>query len=180
MVYEGTISGRYVELRSATEEDAEFTLALRQDPVLGAFFPKLDITVEQQKQWIKKQETVPDSYFFCVWDKEGNRVGTISIYDIAGDVAESGRIAMRGNAFQSMEAQFLLFQFAFDELKLRNIVGYIFVENKRALRFIQQFGAELGKVKKDNSEHTVQEVFTSREAFYMCKSKLTAMLYRKR
>ena len=30
MVYEGTLEGEYVDLRPCTEDDAEFTLALRQ------------------------------------------------------------------------------------------------------------------------------------------------------
>ena len=34
MVYEGVLEGRYVDLRSVIEDDAKFTLSLRQDPLL--------------------------------------------------------------------------------------------------------------------------------------------------
>ena len=35
------IEGKYVNLRSVEEQDAEFTLSLRQDPQLTKYLPKL-------------------------------------------------------------------------------------------------------------------------------------------
>ena len=42
------IIGKYVMLSSATEEDAPFALAIRQDPNMTKFLPRLNISVEQQ------------------------------------------------------------------------------------------------------------------------------------
>ena len=36
MVYEGVLEGRYVDLRSVIEDDAKFTLSLRQDPPVSS------------------------------------------------------------------------------------------------------------------------------------------------
>ena len=43
------IEGRYVDLRSATIEDAEFTLAIRQAPEFSKWLPRIDNTIDQQK-----------------------------------------------------------------------------------------------------------------------------------
>ena len=56
MVYEETIHGKYVTLKSVTIDDAEFTLALRQNPALTKFLPKLDQTkrldcFSKKKRW---------------------------------------------------------------------------------------------------------------------------------
>ena len=58
MVYSKKIQGRYVDLRSVTEEDAKFTLAIRQEPEFVKFLPRLDITIEQQKAWIRKHKKI--------------------------------------------------------------------------------------------------------------------------
>lgn len=41
MVYEGVLEGRYVDLRSVIEDDAKFTLSLRQDPLLTQYLLNL-------------------------------------------------------------------------------------------------------------------------------------------
>lgn len=179
MVYEGVIGGRYVELRSATVEDAEFTLAVRQDPEFNKYLPRVNSTLEQQKAWISRQRVKKGDYFFVVWDKAGNRIGTISIYDIEGDHAEAGRLTMRGNAFQSIEAQLLSFHFGFNDLGLKNIVSYLYAENARALRFTQQFGGVLHEPEEKDG-HMECMATNSKENFDNCEKKLSAFIYRKK
>lgn len=180
MVYGGVIEGKYVELRSATGEDAEFTLAVRQDPEFNKYLPRVNNTLEQQAEWIKRQRNKDDDYFFVVWDKRNNRLGTISIYDIQGDHAEAGRLAIRGNAFQSIEAQLLSFHFGFNDLKLKEIVSYIYAENARALRFTQQFGGVLHNSEMDENGRMVCKATSSKEDFDVCEKKLSALLYREK
>jgi RimJ/RimL family protein N-acetyltransferase len=177
MVYEGAIDGRYVTLRSATVDDAEFTLAIRQDPEFNKYLPSLNITLEQQRDWILRQRDKDDDYFFVVWDKSENRIGTISIYNIEGDHAEAGRLTMRGNAFQSIEAQLLSFHFGFNELKLKEIVSYIYAYNARALRFTQQFGGILLDPEEKDG-HLQRKATNSKEDFDECAKKLKALIYR--
>ena len=102
MFYEEILEGRYVDLISATVKDVEFTWNIRRDPNFAIFFPKFDNTLEQQKAWICSQRNEPGDYFFVIWDKEGNRIGVIGLYNIKKDECEAGRIAVRGNAFQSI------------------------------------------------------------------------------
>ncbi len=82
--------GRYVELRSAKVEDAEFALNIRHTPKAMKFMPPLDITLEQQKSWIEKQRITEGDYFFIVFNKNNERIGVISVYDIHDKQGEIG------------------------------------------------------------------------------------------
>ena len=180
MIYNEKISGHYVELCSALETDSEFTLAIRKDPEFSKFFPEFDSTVEKQREWIKKQQEKDDDYFFVVWDKEGKRIGTISIYNIKKNTAEAGRLAIRGNALQCIEAQLLAFKFAFEYLDLKEITSYIFFDNERALRFSQQFGGVSSGTLKDENGYMYRILINEKSSFEMYEKKLSTILYRER
>lgn len=175
------IEGRYVDLRSCTEDDAEFTRAIRKDPEFVKYLPAIDNTVEQQKAWIRSQREKEGDYFFVVWDKEGNRIGTISIYDVNGDHAESGRLAIKGdNAFQGIEAQILSFRFAFGVLGLECIDGFIFADNERAIRFNKQFAGRHYPPETDENGRTIIRIENWREDFEKVDKKLSSILYREK
>lgn len=178
MIYEDTIIGRYVDLRSANEEDAEFTLDIRQDPNYIKFIPRINNTLEEQREWIRNQRKKVGDYFFVVFDKKGNRIGTISIYNIDGDTAEAGRLVMNGNMFQNFEAQLLSFRFGFNQLELNEIISFIYIYNERALRFTKQFGGILHEPYVNKSGQLECKVTNSKEDFNICEKKLSSFLYR--
>ena len=64
MIYNKTIEGKYVDLKYVTVEDATIVLELRQDPELTKDLPRLDITEEEQKEWIRKQQLREGDYYF--------------------------------------------------------------------------------------------------------------------
>lgn len=181
MIYEGIISGEYVELKSATVDDAEFTLALRKDPDFVRFLPAIDNTIEQQQAWIRSQREKPGDYFFVVWDKEGKRIGTISIYGVHDGRAESGRLAIKGDyAFQGIEAQILCFRFAFETLGLEYVDGFIYADNERAIRFNRQFGGKQFPPEEDEYGRTIIRFENWREDFEKIDKKFSNILYRER
>lgn len=175
------IEGRYVDLRSCTEDDAEFTRDIRKDPEFVKFLPEIDNTIEEQKAWIRNQRAKEGDYFFVVWDKEGRRIGTISIYNINGQRAESGRLAIKGsNPFQGIEAQCLSFRFAFGQLGLECIDADIFADNERAIRFNKQFGGRHYPPKMDAHGHEIIPCENWREDFEKADRRLSSMLYREK
>lgn len=180
MTYEGIIEGRYCDLKSATLADAEFTLALRTDPNIINYLPKLDISIEQQREWIKKQQKSSTDYFFVVWDKGQNRIGTMGLYDIQEGVGETGRLVMKGNSLQSIEAQMLCVDFAFDILKLEGLKSYILAENKRALKFAELFGPRISEPRMNEKGELVCDAINTRHLYMMQRPKLIRMLYRVR
>ena len=173
------IIGRYVELKSATVDDADFTLKIRQDPSLNEFIPNIEGTVEQQKDWIAKQRLSDDDYFFVIWDKNCERIGTIGLYNCDGDKCEAGRLIVNGNAFQSMESQMLSYDFAFETLKMKLGCSYIYKENSRAIRFSQTFGGDFDyEVAYDHSGRAMVKITNYPEAYYPKREQVVKMLYR--
>lgn len=177
MVYEGIIAGQYVDLRSAAEDDAEFTLLLRRDPDVCRGMPRLEHTVEQQREWICRQRMDAESYFFVAWDKQGRRIGTISIYNIAGDAAEMGRIAMKGNALQTLEAKLLATRFAFYTLGLERSYGYVFADNTRAIKLARLFGNKLSEPMEQGGR-TIYKTENARDDFSAAEKDIKKFLYR--
>lgn len=173
------IEGRYINLLPATVEDAVFTRNIRMDSRFSKYFPKMENTVEDQINWIKKQREKTGDYFFVVWDKKGNRIGTIGLYDYDGETCEAGRLAIDGNAFQSIEAQILSFEYAFNILCVKRTISYIFEDNERALRFSKSFG---GTFEKDyvhsNPSRRMLKKTTTKEQFCDASKKLKRMIYR--
>lgn len=178
MVYNKVIEGKYVNLRSVDEQDAEFTLSLRQDPQLTKYLPKLDITLEQQINWIKKQRTTEGDYYFVIENKEGKRIGVIGVYDVTEKCAETGRIAVVGTSFESIEAQLLSFDFAFDILKVEYTVNYVMADNVHALRFSQMFGTESSEPYTDDKGNIRIDGKITKESYQKSRIKLARMLYR--
>lgn len=172
------IVGKYVDLRSATVEDAEFALNIRRTPKAAKFMPPLDITLEQQKSWIEKQRATEGDYFFIVFNKNNERVGVISIYDIHENYAEAGRWVMIGEAWESIESKLLLFQFAFDSLGVQEIVDYIFPENIHSVRTTDFFGGKFDKIIYDEKRNlTFKRFITDKNDFKKIESQIMEILY---
>lgn len=178
MVYNKIIEGKYVNLRSVEEKDAAFTLSLRQDPQLTKYLPKLEISLEQQINWIKKQRTTEGDYYFVIENKEGKSIGVIGVYDVTDICAETGRIAVIGTSFESIEAQLLSFDFAFDVLKLEYTVNYVMADNVHALRFSQMFGSESSDPYTDEKGNVRIDGKITKESYQKSRIKLARMLYR--
>ena len=82
-------------------------------------------------------------YYFVVWDRiDGRRIGTISVYDIPGSEAETGRVASFGTAMQNTEAVLLLYDFIFGELKLERTRIGIMPGNESAVAMNRRLGYE--------------------------------------
>lgn len=178
MVYEGVLEGRFVNLRSVREDDAEFTLELRKDPILTQFIPRLNITLEQQKSWIRKQRIKDGDFFFLFTDKKDVPLGVLGIYDIINDHGETGRISSRGNSFQSLEAQLLCFDFIFDVLKLSYTTDYVYDANIHAKRLTLTFGGEFSSPEKDDDGNCICRAIITKDSYQKARINLAKMLYR--
>ena len=178
MVYEGILEGKYVDLKACTEDDAEFTLALRTDPVLGKFFPPVKNTVEQQRAWIKHQREKEGDYFFVVYNKGGERIGTIGVYNIIGDEGEGGRIIIKGDdPFSTFEASLLLLRFEFNVLNLAAVRGFIYAENKRAIRFNKIVSGKLFPPEKNENDELIIRAETTKDDFLLIDKKVSSIIY---
>ena len=179
MIYNGIISGKYINLRSVLIEDADFTLKIRQNKKKTKFLHNVDDDIEKQRQWIKTQQQRLGDYFFIAENKIGEPMGTIGIYEIHNKKANFGRILMIGNAFYTYEASILLAQWAFDFLHLDELYGKVDVENKPSRNLCTSLGFCFDEPYYDEElKATVQIGHCKLKDFISCKRKLELMIYR--
>lgn len=179
MVLENSIQGRYVNLRSVVETDAEVTWKFRQNKEKTKFLHRVDGTVEDQRKWIIKQNTTEGDYFFLVEDKEGNPVGTVGVSEIVDRRGHIGRLLSYGNAFQSIESYALLIRFCFDKLNLIEVYGDTDIANRSAMEFIKIYGAVFDEPYFDKERNGMITISTINEdQFNNAMIKLKKMLYR--
>lgn len=177
MYLEKIIRGKYVDIKSLDESDAEFTLNLRKDPEMAKYLPPLNISLDQQKEWIRKQRETEGDYFWVMLDKEGNRFGTFGIYDVNLCEPKGRSLAAKGNPLQNIEGMYLIFKYAFETLNVEKVLGWVYAENVRAARFAELFGALPGDPVEIDGQ-IIREYAHKKKEFQLAEGKVRKMLYR--
>lgn len=142
MVYEGVIKGRFVELKSITLDDAQFSFDIRSAPENRDTVGVVAKTIEDQRKFIEWQMKEPGDYYFVVYNKKGEKIGLIGIYDIQGDSAEIGREVSYGNCVEVIESEILAEDFAMDVLGLKTLHSVIYSNNIKHLNNQKHVGAK--------------------------------------
>lgn len=138
------LSGKFVNLRPLTVEDAALTFAWRQ----GARARLLNQgaqTVEAQAAWIAARPAAECN--FVIELKDGRAIGMLSLtgIDPINLHAEPGRFLIgeedlvRGIP-AAVEAMKLLYEFAFEQLRLVRLFGTVASENRRMLKWQKYLG----------------------------------------
>lgn len=136
------IIGKFVDMRSITLDDAEFSYNIRMNEKFRAYVGQPAHTMEQQREFIKWQMQQPGDYYFVVLNKKAERIGLIGVYDIHGKMGEIGREVSYGNPLETMEAEILLNDFARDILKLDKVCCVVYLNNKKVMRMHKKNGFE--------------------------------------
>lgn len=170
------LEGKYVNLRSVTEDDAEFILLIRNNPEISKYLPPLNVTVEQQRQWIVKQQADKSSYYFILETPDLKPIGTLSVYDIEDDHAEYGRLCSIGEPAATIEAGLLLIDFIFNELQLAYTTIWVYEENKPVISLNQSYGYEWGERKVDQDGRAFRVGVLKRDRALLYKDKILKRL----
>lgn len=180
MVYEKTIEGKYINIRSVVKSDAEATLEMRQDKKRAKFLHFVENDLDKQKKWISSQNEREGDYFFIGIDKKTRKaIGTFGVYEIENGRGHSGRLLMYGNAFQSFEMNYLVFEFAFDYLGLNEIFGDVDEKNISAKKFDAMFGFKFEDPIKDTDlDRMVQWCTVSKNDYKECLPNIFKLLYK--
>ncbi|MGB8725240.1 MAG: GNAT family N-acetyltransferase [Terriglobales bacterium] len=80
-----SVVGKSLVLRDIEEEDAEFVVNLRGDPVKGRYLSAISGKLEDQVNWIRGYKGKNDQAYFIVCDRDRNRLGCIRMYDAIED-----------------------------------------------------------------------------------------------
>ncbi len=143
MVYEKDIEGKFVTLRSITVDDAEFSYNLRKDPRFVSIMGQPAPSVEKQRAYIERQRLKPGDYYFVVYNKVGEKIGLIGVYDIEGDSAEFGRELNIGEPYETMEAEILNLDFARLVLGLKNSRAIVYKHNDKQYNMLKKRGGQV-------------------------------------
>lgn len=142
MVYPEVIHGMFVDLRSITLDDAEFSYNIRADKKNRDTVGQLAPSLEAQKDYIRWQMQEPNDYYFVVLNKRGERVGLIGAYDMHEDIIEVGREVNNGEPMESMEAEILIRRFCHEILGFDKICGVIYANNKKHISDAVKIGGQ--------------------------------------
>ena len=110
------------------------------------FNQQYDLTVESQKIWYEKYLSRHDDIFWAILDKRGNFIGTTRLYDIApdGSILEQGSFMIDERVARlapyAVEANIICLDFAFDVLKVNEIINRDRHDNKIMNNLSRDFG----------------------------------------
>ena len=134
-----TLTGQFVNLRPLVVEDAAMTFAWRQG-ARAALLNQSAQTIEQQAGWIFMRPST--EYNFIIETKQHCAIGMLSLIgvDPVAGLGESARFLI-GNEQAAKglpaaaEAMKLLYQLAFDVLKLQRVWGMVAADNRRMVKW---------------------------------------------
>lgn len=145
--------GRFIDLRLLTREDAACTFRWRASH-RAQFLNRGAQSVEQQAQWIAAR---PDTELnFLIQRKDGIAVGMLSLtaIDQVNSRAEPGRFLIgepdlvRGIP-AAPEAMLLLYELAFDRLRLQRVYGVVAAPNVLMIKWQKYVGMkEEGRLRR--------------------------------
>lgn len=146
MVYPEVIHGMFVDLRSITLDDAEFSYNIRADKRNRDTVGQLAQSLEAQKNFIRWQMQEPNDYYFVVLNKKGERIGLYGAYNIRDGMAELGREVNVGEPTEIMEVSLLVADFCRDVLKLNRICSVVYENNVHHLSDVKKKSTFVKKV----------------------------------
>lgn len=136
--------GEFVDLRALTVDDAALTFGWRKSARAALLNPGAQ-TLGQQAQWIARRPS--SEYNFVIERKDGVPLGmlALSAIDEVARVAEPGRFLIGDEAAArglpaAAEAMRLLYQLAFDQLRLRRVWGIVAAGNTRMVKWQTYLG----------------------------------------
>ena len=150
MQYNNVIYGKFVDLRSITIEDSEFSYYIRADEKYRNTVGRPASSVEAQRKFIEWQIQQPGDYYFVVLNKKGQRIGLIGVYDIHDGMGEVGREVNSGSPMETMEAEILLNEFIRDILHLKKTCYVIYLNNRKNISNQRKKGCEPLRIIKRN------------------------------
>lgn len=138
--------GEHVRLRPLRPDDAEMSFAWRRGSRTRFLNPGAS-TVSEQRAWIETRP--PNERNFIIELRSGMPVGMLSLVgiDIVNRHAEAGRFligepeSVRGIP-AAVEAMLLLYELAFDELRLHRIYGTVASDNTLMIKWQKSLGMQ--------------------------------------
>ncbi|KAA6177388.1 GNAT family N-acetyltransferase [Pseudomonas marginalis] len=140
------LESKTVRLRLIEESDAGFVLKLRLDNNYNQFLSSVNPSVEAQRDWINKykgEEQKGVQYYFIIERLDGVPCGTVRLYDFKGNSFCWGSWILNEDKsrYAALESAFLVYRFAFENLKFEKSHFDVRKGNDRVISFHEKMGA---------------------------------------
>ncbi len=140
------VAGPGLVLRLIEPEDAEYVHGLRVNPAYNQHLSQVRGTADDQRRWIldyKVREAAGEELYYIVERGDGERCGTVRLYDIDGERFTWGSWILDHNKPRkaALESAYLVYEIAFDRLGLSRAVFEVRRDNENTLGFHLRFGA---------------------------------------
>lgn len=151
------IDGPNLMLRLIHPADAAYVYGLRMDPVYSAHLSEMRGTIDDQRRWIaayKTRETAGQEFYYIIARKDGQRCGTVRLYDIGSDSFTWGSWILDENKppKAALESAVLSFGAGFQCLDVQEARVDVRRDNTHAEAFYRRFGMS-------ETHRTEQDIF---------------------
>jgi hypothetical protein len=138
---------KHIRFRMVEKDDAAFILSLRLDPEKSRFISPVRDDLEAQERWIteyKHREAKGEEFYFIIESHEGEKLGTIRLYDFRGDSFCWGSWILKHDAppYAAIESVLSVYEIALKRLGFRQSHTDVRKGNTTVNSFLRQFGAE--------------------------------------
>jgi RimJ/RimL family protein N-acetyltransferase len=136
------IIGNNLLFRDATTADATFIVQLRTHEKKSAHISKTSRDVKAQEAWLGRYRSDQGQVYFVIFNNEGERVGTVRLYDIRGKSFCWGSWILKDGVPSSyaVESALLVYHFALS-LGFEGAHFDVRKGNESVWRFHERFGA---------------------------------------
>lgn len=143
-----TISAKQLYLRPVQIEDTDFIFYLRRHPEKSKYLSPVGSDINEQKDWIKQykiREQQKLEYYFIACLMNGEKVGTIRVYDLRSDSFSWGSWISapevpKGTGIKMM---LMVYDFGFNYLKYPKSHFEVLKGNEKSVSFHKRFGARI-------------------------------------
>jgi RimJ/RimL family protein N-acetyltransferase len=135
-----------INLRLINKKDALFIIELRNSR--GQFLSEIDNDLQKQEQWIldyKEREKKGEEFYFIIESLEGEKLGSIRIYNFKQGSFCWGSWIIKETAPYStaLRSSLAIYDFAFNTLGFSKACFQVDKQNKRVINFHKKTGANI-------------------------------------
>lgn len=138
------IVGNKLVMRNAAIVDAAFILSLRTNQQKSRHLSRVSDDLAKQEEWLRAYGENRTEAYFIIEDLNGNRLGTVRLYDAQVDSFCWGSWILVDGAptTAAIESALIVYTYALDVLSFDHSHFQVQKANERVWKFHERFGAE--------------------------------------
>lgn len=136
------VTGKTINFRDATVDDASYILSLRIDANKSRYLSQVSGELAAQQRWLSIYAKATDQAYFII-EYQGKPIGTVRLYDQRGDSFCWGSWILGASSphHAAMESALMVYAYAIDHLGFVSAHFDVRKGNGRVWQFHERFGA---------------------------------------